>query len=172
MQFRYKSCASNLRRDLDDKACLSSLLIAEDHPVLLARQMLLMASSLRYLSPKTSITGLTKHHHIIMEEIAESAVKHVIKNDALLVSLDNLENIILEGYFHVDSGNMRRAWLTWRRAIAAARILGLHRPGHYRFEMIDARFEFDPIAMWNGLVTAERGLSLMLGLPTSTNNAV
>lgn len=51
--------------------------------------------------------GLTKHHRPIMEQLADSAIKLVNTNDVLLGTLEALENIILEGFYHIDRGNIR-----------------------------------------------------------------
>lgn len=63
---------------------------------------------------------------------------------------------------------MRRAWLAMRRAVTTAQLLGLHRPGHYRYKVVDDRNDLGPEAMWISVVTMERVLSMLLGLPTST----
>ncbi|KAL4883826.1 hypothetical protein BJY04DRAFT_216161 [Aspergillus karnatakaensis] len=156
-------------RDKLPKAAIPvpSLLYPESHPVLLARQMLLFAAGLQHLPSNTVIPGLTEHHHHIMERLAESAIKEVTTNDALLGSLEGLENIVLETFYHVDSGNIRRSWITLRRGVMAAQLLGLHQPGHYRFKCITETNELDPEIMWACIVSMERVVSILLGLPTS-----
>ncbi|KAK5054003.1 hypothetical protein LTR84_001965 [Exophiala bonariae] len=103
-----------------------------------------------------------------MEKLAESAIKMVTTNDELLGILEGLETIILEAFYHVDSGNVRRAWITMRRAAMAAQLMGLHRPSQHRFKVINDETDLDPEAMWACIVFLERLLSLLLGLPTST----
>lgn len=149
----------------------ANLLHPEAHPVLLARQMLLFAAAMQYLCPTKMIPGLTEPHHVIRERLAESAILMVTTNDSLLGSLEGLEAIILEGFYHIDSGNIRRAWITQRRAVMAAQLLGLHRPGHYRFKILNDHNDLDPEVMWDSIVCMERVLSLLLGLPTSTDPA-
>ncbi|KAF4954534.1 hypothetical protein FSARC_12097 [Fusarium sarcochroum] len=103
-----------------------------------------------------------------MEELSQSAISMVNMNDALLGSLEGLENLTLEGLYHIDGGNIRRAWVTMRRAVMAAQLLGLYRPGQCRFKIIRTQSNLDPAAMWTRIVSMERVLSLILGLPTST----
>jgi hypothetical protein len=146
---------------------MMTLLYPEAHPVLLARQMLLFAVALQYLSPNDVFPGLTKHHRAIMGELAESAIKIVNMDDVLLGSLEGIENLILECLYHIDGGNIRRAWITIRRAVMAAQLLGLHRPGQYRFKVISDS-KLHPGTMWPCIVSMERVLSLLLGLPSST----
>ncbi|KAL5336876.1 hypothetical protein BJX70DRAFT_371373 [Aspergillus crustosus] len=151
-----------------DQIPMASLLFPESHPVLLARQMLLFAAGLQHVASNAAIPGLTEHHHHIMEELAESAIKLVTTNDALLGSLEGLETIILEGFYHVDSGNIRRSWITMRRAVMAGQLLGLHQPGHYRFKVISEKSDLDPEVIWACIISMERVLSILLGLPSST----
>lgn len=144
----------------------------DKHPVLLARQMFLFAAALRHIPRNDSIPGLTKHHHEIMDELAGSAISNVTTNDALLGTLEGLELIILEGFYHMDCGDARRAWITNRRAVIAAQLLGLHRPGHYRFKVIDTPAKLNPEAMWISIICMERVSSLLLGLPTSVADVI
>ncbi|CBF80599.1 predicted protein [Aspergillus nidulans FGSC A4] len=156
---------------LKEQIQVPTLLHPETHPVLLGRQMLLFAAALQHISPNAEIPGLNEGHRLIMERLAESAIRMVTSNDELLGTLEGLENIILESFYHIDSGNIRRAWITLRRAVMAAHLMGLHQPGHYRFKLIDNRNSLDPAVMWVCVVSMERFLSLLLGLPTSTADA-
>ncbi|KAL4735934.1 hypothetical protein BDV11DRAFT_208043 [Aspergillus similis] len=156
---------------LEEQIQLPTLLHPETHPVLLGRQMLLFAAALQHISPNAEIPGLTENHRLIMERVAESAIRMVTSNDELLGTLECLENIILEGFYHIDSGNIRRAWITLRRAVMAAHLMGLHQPRHYRFKVINNHSKLDPAVMWVCIVSMERFLSLILGLPTSTADA-
>ncbi|KAJ9656117.1 hypothetical protein H2198_005173 [Neophaeococcomyces mojaviensis] len=153
---------------LKEQISMANLLRPEGHPVLLARQMFLFVAALQHLSSNEVIPGLTERHHVITERLAESAIKMVTTNDVFLGTLDGLENIILEALYHTDGGNIRRAWITMRRAVTAAQLLGLHRPGHYRFKVVNSQNDLDPELMWTCIVYMESVLSLLLGLPTST----
>lgn len=169
-QSNYETRSSTMKEMPKEQISEANLLNPNAHPVLLARQMLLFAAALQYLSSDEVIPGLTKHHHLIMEQIADSAITLVTTNDTLLGTLEGLENITLEGRYHVEGGNIRRAWITMRRAVMAAQLLGLHRPGHYRFKVINNKIDLNPEVMWASIVSMERGLSLLLGLPTSTGD--
>ncbi|KAJ5850519.1 hypothetical protein N7455_010375 [Penicillium solitum] len=173
--FCYKSsfelCSSWPSEKAEEQIPTANLLYSESHPVLLARQMLLFVVGLQHLSPTKAIPGLTKHHRTIMEQLADSAIRLVNTNDVLLGTLEALENLILEGFYHIDRGNIRRAWITMRRAVMTAQLLGLHRPGHYRFKVANQQSDLDPAAMWACVVSTEQFLCLLLGLPTSTSGA-
>ncbi|KAI3576724.1 hypothetical protein IWW34DRAFT_881290 [Fusarium oxysporum f. sp. albedinis] len=167
-QFNYSYQRQKTYEMFQEPISVTNLLSPEAHPVLLAKQMLLFAIALRYLSPHKTIPGLIKHHHVIMGELSQSAINLVNMDDALLGTLEGLENLILEGLYHIDGGNIRRAWITMRRAVMAAQLLGLYRPDQYRFKVIRAQGNLDPAVMWPRIVCMERVLSLLLGLPTST----
>jgi len=144
----------------------------ESNPVLLAGQMFHFAAALRQIPRRDSVIGLSKHHHTIMDELAESAISNVTTNDGLLGTLDGLELMILEIFYHMDCGDARRAWVTSRRAVMTAQLLGLHRPDHHRFKVIDDSARLEPETMWTSVVCMERVSSLLLGLPTSTGDVV
>ncbi|KAG9938603.1 hypothetical protein KCV05_g37, partial [Aureobasidium melanogenum] len=167
-----KTPLSTLHRKPETYIVKPNLLSPESDPVLLAKQMLLFATALRYISPTEQICGLSKHHHQIMEELAGTAIKLVTTNESLLGSLECLESIILEAFYHTDSGDIRKAWITMRRAVMAAQLLGLHRRGHCRYKVIDDRNVVDPETIWSSIVYMERVVSLLSGLPTSTDNII
>jgi hypothetical protein len=171
-QFDYKSCCSSFDETPEQQVMIPDLRQPETHPILLARQMFLFAASLRQIPRRHPIAGLSKHHHDIMDELAKSAISNVTTNDALLGTLEGLELVILEGFYHMDCGDTRRAWVTNRRAIIIAQLLGLHRPGHHRFKIIDSQANLNPEAMWISVVCMERVSSLLLGLPTSVADVV
>ncbi|VUC23550.1 unnamed protein product [Clonostachys rosea] len=153
---------------LDEQGPLPNLHCPEEHPVLLASQMLLFSLAIQSRPPNEVPSGLSKHPHVIMEDLAEAAIKLVTTNDALLGTLEGLENIMFEGMYHVDRGNIRRAWVTLRRAVTVAQLLGIHLPGHHRFKLINSESNLDPQAIWDCTVWMERLLSLLLGLPSCT----
>ncbi|OQE12656.1 hypothetical protein PENVUL_c001G01413 [Penicillium vulpinum] len=170
-QSSFKRCSALPSEMAKEQIPVANILYSESHPVLLARQMLLFAVGLQHLPPKKAIPSLTKPHRAIMEQVAESAIKLVNTNDLLLGTLEGLENLILEGFYHIDGGNIRRSWITMRRAVTTAQLLGLHRPGHYRFKIISQQKDLDPAVMWACVVSTEQFLCLLLGLPTSTSGA-
>ena len=171
-QFDYKTCCSSFDETPELHVLIPDLRQPDKHPVLLARQMFLFAAALGQIPRKDSIPGLTKHHHEIMDELAESAISNITTNDALLGTLEGLELMVMEGFYHMDCGDARRAWITNRRAVINAQLLGLHRPGHHRFNIIDTTAKLDPEAIWISIVCMERVSSLLLGLPTSVADVI
>jgi hypothetical protein len=103
-QFDYKSCCSGFDEMLEPQVMTPDLRQPETHPVLLARQMFAFAAALRQIPRRESIPGVSKHHHTVMDELVESAIRNVTTNDALLDTLEALELMILEGFYHMDCG--------------------------------------------------------------------
>jgi hypothetical protein len=81
---------------------VSSLLTPERHPILLARQMLLLASALQYLSPKEAIPGLTKHHHVIVSRLTGGGGA-VLKVVPTLTFVLQMEDLVSTNAFHAMS---------------------------------------------------------------------
>jgi hypothetical protein len=169
----YESCyyAHNLLAEEMPRKHISfaNLLHSEAHPLLLAKPMLQLAAALQHIPSSKVLPGLSEDHSVIRERIADTAIQMVTVNDTLIGTLEGLENIILEGMYHVDGGNIRRAWITMRRAVLVGQLLGLHRcSDHHRYKIISDTSRLMPDAMFGCTVTMERVLSLLLGLPTSS----
>ncbi|KFA56654.1 hypothetical protein S40293_06253 [Stachybotrys chartarum IBT 40293] len=144
------------------------------HPVLLARHMLTLAIFLQYLHLDCSLdlgVGF-KTSQAIMQELADAAMSFVAIHGNLLASVEGIECMVLEGTFHANMGNLRDAWLTFRRAIGAAQLMGLHRyVGHELLNFLNPRQSaVDTHSLWFRIVYMERFLCLMLGLPSASSD--
>lgn len=139
------------------------------HPVLIVRYMLQVAIFLQHLHPRThELKGLSESPKTIQERLANLAVSLVTTNDDLLGSIEGLECIMTEGMYQVNAGNLRRAWISGRRAISVAQLMGLdlERPDHQpHFRVLDPGTKCHPQYMWFRILFLDRHLSLMLGLP-------
>ncbi|CAD6576426.1 MAG: hypothetical protein ASARMPRED_007725 [Alectoria sarmentosa] len=87
----------------------------------------------------------------------------VLGDDELAGTLDGVECMVLRAKYDINDGRIRRAWLTIRRAISFAQILGLHKcQSPSAFDINDSlRRE----SLWKALYADDRFLSLLLGLP-------
>ncbi|THX01021.1 isoflavone reductase family protein [Aureobasidium pullulans] len=170
-QLNYKSHLPMSVKLPNMRAQIPNLLRPETNLVLLARQMLLFAMALQCISPLRQISELSKHHHLIMADLAESAIKTVTTNESLLGSLEGIGNIVLEAIYYMDCGDLRRAWIAMRRAVMAAQLAGLHRRAPHQLRGLDDRNDLDSEIMWNSIIYMERITSLLSGLPTSTGSA-
>ena len=87
----------------------------------------------------------------------------VIADDELAGTIDGLECMILRAKHETDNGRIRKAWLTFRRAIGFAQLLGLHK----RIGSSESNTN-EPVrkeSIWKSLYASDRLLSLILGLP-------
>ncbi|KAK3369995.1 hypothetical protein B0H63DRAFT_305345 [Podospora didyma] len=144
------------------------------HPVILARQMLSLANFFQYVHPefwKNLPVPLSENPNDLMWRLANTAIRLVTHNDELLGTVEGLECVMIEGMFLTNSGNLRKGWLTFRRAMVIAQLMGLHRPESMNpqpLKMIDPKGSIRPAFLWYRIVYADRCLSMMLGLPQGT----
>ncbi|KAK3942576.1 hypothetical protein QBC46DRAFT_447767 [Diplogelasinospora grovesii] len=138
------------------------------HPVLLAKHMLMLATFLQYLHPEfhIGIGELSETPRAIMRRLVDTAISLVTTNDELLGTIEGLECVLLESMFQANSGNLRRAWMACRRAMAVAQLMGIHRScSDQPLKVIDPNTRVYPQFLWYRIVYADRFLCLMLGLP-------
>ncbi|KAK0657628.1 hypothetical protein B0T16DRAFT_402194 [Cercophora newfieldiana] len=155
-----KDIAAHWRRDILLKPS------PDVHPVTIARKLLLLGTFLQG-NPRDSIKRLNTTSHLLVE----TASRLVTSQDDLIASLEGIECLMMEAMFHNNAGNIRRAWLTHRRAIAIAQMMGLHRDSSYPQPKAiepDSQANLNPEHMWFRLVITDRYLSLMLGLPQAS----
>ncbi|KAK6527295.1 hypothetical protein TWF281_010482 [Arthrobotrys megalospora] len=108
-----------------------------------------------------------------MHRAVETAVRLVTSNDDLAGSVEGIECILIESMFQNSEGNLRRAYLSMRRALVLAQMIGLDKakcPNSPLLKFIDpaTKLRIDPQQMWFRLLQSDRYLSLMLGLPQGT----
>lgn len=82
--------------------------------------------------------------------------------------MESLPCIILQGVFETNCGKLRQVWATYRQAITAAQLLGLHRTPMPRLKRIEPDLQVEPEMIWFRIVYMDRYLSLLLGLPQGT----
>ena len=145
------------------------------HPVLIARQLLVLGTFLQGIPPY--ITRDWKARGIclcsIMTHTVDTATRLVTTNDELIGSVELIECIMIETMYHNYSGNLHRAWITIHRAVAIAQMSMLHRGlGSSSLKILDpeTRATFDPLQICFRLAQMDRYLSIMLGLPYSSVN--
>lgn len=137
------------------------------HPVIWAKFMLTLAITLQI--PHTEkFLGLSEPHNTIMHRLVKAATTCVTTKEEMQGTVEGLYCIILEGVFETNCGNLRRAWSVCRRAITVAQLMGLHRSPAPRLRRIDQSIDINPEIMWFRIVSADRYLSLLLGLPQGT----
>ncbi|KAF8850829.1 hypothetical protein BDZ45DRAFT_632505 [Acephala macrosclerotiorum] len=138
------------------------------HPVLISRHMLQLATFLQHLHPDLheEIKGLSESPRAIMERLVDLAIGLVTTNDDLLGSIEGLECVMIESIYQANVGNLRRSWVTCRRAIGIAQLMGLDRSDNrVQYKVLDPKTKHHPQLMWFRILFLDRHLCLMLGLP-------
>jgi Fungal specific transcription factor domain len=149
---------------------LSTLPSSSSHPVLLARTLLYLAIGIQQLHPSNfdvKQLNLGKSPWEAMSQYLDAASDFITGNDRYLDSLEALECFMLEGYYHMNTGNLRRAWLLFRRAIGLGQLMGLHRGSTGAVKVLGPQNKANASFMWYRVVYADRFIALLLGLPAS-----
>jgi hypothetical protein len=105
------------------------LAVSESHLMIIARLLLCVALCIQQLSSDVDLRRFrTKVPlDVLMENIITIVPTAVTSDDDLIGNLEGVDCLLLQGIYHFDAGNLRRAWLTLRRAINVAQLMGLHR---------------------------------------------
>jgi hypothetical protein len=133
-------------------------------PVLVAKRMMILALFLQYFRSQ-NWQDLPEDPSIVMNRLVDTAVRLVLTNENITCCIEGLECIILEGVFQANSGNLRRSWLAFRKAMVVAQFMKIDHPNPppvTTFERDDKR---NPKFMWFRIVYMDSCISLMLGLP-------
>ncbi|KAI1264655.1 hypothetical protein F5Y18DRAFT_76142 [Xylariaceae sp. FL1019] len=141
------------------------------HPVIIAKQMLLFALTLQ--SPaRENLTTLSEPADPLMHRLVNAATTWVTTKEEMQGTVDGLICIMLEGVYEANSGNLRRSWLAFRRAMSVAQLMGLHRyrPPVPAMKRIDPTLDIKPAFLWYRIVYMDRYLCLLLGLPQGSHD--
>ncbi|KAJ5832111.1 hypothetical protein N7474_000422 [Penicillium riverlandense] len=138
---------------------------ATAHPILFGRKLIQLALCLQQLDTTTA-----KQIEIWLKEPVKDAAnryfdaasRYVMSQDCLVDSLDGLETLLLQGRYHISAGDLRVAWLIFRRALSIAQLMDLPRQA----EISNPRAE----SVWFQLIFSDRFMSLMLGLPFAVDD--
>ena len=132
--------------------------VAKQHPNIIARTLLYFSICLQQLPPSfdTSLLHFPTSVESRVDRYISTVQKLITSDDQLVSTIEGLECLILQGVFHINGGSPRRAWLSFRRALNVAQLMGLNKtntsvPGGNQ--------------MWFQIVQADRYLALLLGLP-------
>lgn len=132
------------------------------HPVLQARHMLILATFIQ----SRGINNISEADQATMERLVDIATSRVTKqNDRFMGTIEGLECLMIESVYHSNIGNIRRGWLTSRRAMSVAQLMGLDRTqAQMQYEKLGRLTNYDPRTIWFRIVDHDRYLSLMLNL--------
>lgn len=130
--------------------------------------MLIYAITLQ--APCEAFIGLSESPNVLGRRWVTAAVTWLATQEETQGSVDSLVCIILEAIFETNYGNLRKAWVIYRRAMTMAQMMGLHRSPMPPLKRIDPALDADPGVMWFRIVYMDRYLSLLLGLPQGTTD--
>lgn len=140
------------------------------HLVLVAQKLLYLASFLQHMHPMfdPDLKRLSMPHRELIQRIMCVTTTIVMGNDSLIGSFEGVQCLVMQGIIQSNQGNLRRAWLAFRRALTMTQLMGLHRGFPVAtVAMLDPTASplTMPKCMWFRILYADRYLSLMLGLP-------
>ena len=104
--------------------------ISKEHPTIIARTILYIAVFLQQLNPgfDTNQLHLMPSVEARVERYLTTVSGLITSDDELVSTMEGLECLTLQGLYHINAGNPRRAWLTNRRAMNIGQLMGIHRP--------------------------------------------
>ncbi|KAJ3522009.1 hypothetical protein NM208_g13045 [Fusarium decemcellulare] len=171
LQFLCRPYEDLFRGKMLPASALSTFPSPKSHPVLIARSLLYLAHGIQNLHPPTFDLGqldLGSSTAAAMQRFLDIACRLVTSNDEMMESLEGVECHVLEFAYHINAGNLRRAWLVMRRALSLAQLLGLHHGDHSDLTILEPTTMASPSFTWHRIVSQDRYLALMLGLPAGT----
>ena len=140
------------------------------HPIVLARKLLQLAICIQRLDPalERRVLNLNMYPRDAMKTYFTLASNMVTCHDELLDSIEGFECLAYEGFYLVNSGNLRRALMCFRRASTLAQFMGMHRKVQYKsLKQHDRATNVSVAVIWARIAYLERYLSLLLGMPTA-----
>lgn len=137
------------------------------HPIILARHMLLLANLLQDMHANNRDIKMIEPPQTIIHRLLDTVTTLVMTKESLVTTIDGLQCVLLEGNFHANGGNLRSAWLAFRRALSLGQLLGLDRPQIPPLPIIDSNRKVNLHQLWFRILYFDTFYSMMLGLPQS-----
>ncbi|KAI4171621.1 MAG: hypothetical protein LQ343_004099 [Gyalolechia ehrenbergii] len=103
-----------------------------------------------------------------LEDYYITAVETLMaSDDGLASTLEGLSALVVQSKYYVNLGKPRKGWLTIRRALNFAQMLGFHRQSYHQNDALTMSRK----SIWLIIFQVERFLSLMLGYPSACIDA-
>ncbi|OIW29240.1 hypothetical protein CONLIGDRAFT_411750 [Coniochaeta ligniaria NRRL 30616] len=144
------------------------------HPTVLARRLLQLCICMQQLSPVFNRAELTVRTTLskVMARITCTVATLVTYNDKLIGTSEGLQCLGLQAIWHANAGNLRKAWLSNRKALSLAQLMGIDRGNTRAFKSADRtsdpRKHASAAGVYYRIVYTDRFISLLLGLPIGT----
>ncbi|KAI1418704.1 hypothetical protein F5Y13DRAFT_149835 [Hypoxylon sp. FL1857] len=147
------------------------------HPALLAKRLMQLTSCMQTMSSNVVLPELVSRESIRvqMNRMASVVSDLVASNDNLVGSVEGLETLNLVALYHANSGNLRKSWLSIRRALSVAQLMGVDRwPDDKPLKSVDPKSDLSTrtraSTLWYRMNFSDRYLSLLLGLPAGSDD--
>ncbi|WAO91343.1 Zn(2)-C6 fungal-type domain-containing protein [Fusarium falciforme] len=142
----------------------------EVHPILKAKKMLMLATNIQSLQPKSQRLSckLSAPPATLVQQLMKAAA-YVGTRTCPAVFVEELECLILEAVLLANGGHLQHSWLVFRRLVADAQLMGLHRRQH-SVKALDSHNNLDTRFFWFRILYTERLLCLLLGLPQASTD--
>ena len=153
---------------------ISAIPLESSHPSVLAKRLLQISICMQQVHPTFDLKTLELKASLqrTTHNIVTAVTDLVTSNDDLVATAEGLQCLVLQGLWHSNAGNLRKAWLSYRRAISFGQLIGIDRgvSQALKYTDMDAKFRPSPDHLWYRIVACDRALSLMLGLPVGTTD--
>lgn len=102
---------------------------SEGHPMIIAKLLMCIALCIQQLPPDVDMKRLRLEAPLndTMKNIAEYISSTITSDESLIFTMEGIECLALQAIYQTNAGNLQRAWLTFRKAIDIAQLIGLHR---------------------------------------------
>lgn len=173
-------CYSEAERREERSESISSISVPPSsnvHPLHLAKRALQILICIQQLPPSFDweMLGIDTSMIETMNRLSNTSTL-VTSNDELIGYSEGIECLIYQGYYQANGGNLRRAWITARRTLSLAQMMGIDRDHSMAFRSCDpnvvSRHKTSPRTLLSKVVSWERYLSLLLGLPIASQGIV
>lgn len=126
------------------------LTVSASHPTVIAKLLLCVAISIEQLRPNIDSQKFRTKVPLreTMENIIILVTATVTSDDELTGTIEGIECLVLLTVYQINAGNLRKSWLTFRRAISVAQLLGLHRVSLKASQDMPDSKEIRPYNLW------------------------
>jgi hypothetical protein len=131
----------------------------------IGQSLLLLALYVQQLPPDFDASLLEMRNlDSIVEAYIKSANPWLLSDDEYLLTPQTLESLFLLGMIHINAGALQKAWMTFRRAMDVARMMGLH--NSYSVSRRDDSSEVMIVKrqLWRSAVMGECYVGTLLGI--------
>ena len=146
----------------------------DSHPAVLAKRLLQIIICMQQLPPgfDLQMMHMKTSSQEVMTSIVSAVTRLVTSNDEFLATSEGLQCLVLQGFWHSNAGNLRKAWMSYRKALGLAQLMGLDRGCTRSLKSVDPavldRQKPTPYGLWCRINICDRLSSLLLGLPVGS----